>query len=49
MADPEAVDDGAAELVEAAVVDAAADVAAIASAVALRVPHCSFVLQTDWA
>lgn len=45
----EAVDEGAAEEVDAAAEEEAAEEAARASAVALRVPHCSFSLQTDWA
>lgn len=53
VADPdleaEAVEEGAAEEVEAAAEEAAAEEAERTSAVALRVPHCSFCLQTLWA
>jgi hypothetical protein len=47
VAEPVPEDDS--ELVEEAVVDEAADVWARASAVALRVPHCSLVVQFCWA
>ena len=47
VAEPEAEEDGELDVVAAAEVPAA--VAARASAVALRVPHCSLVAQTDCA
>ena len=48
VAEPEAEEDGELDVVAAAD-EAAAAVAARASAVALRVPHCSLEAQTDWA
>ena len=48
VAEPEAEEDGELDEVGAAEEEAAA-LAERASAVALRVPHCSLSAQTDWA
>lgn len=49
VAEPDAEDEEEAELeVEEAELLCAAEVAARASAVALRVPHCWLVSHTDW-